>query len=146
VTFDIRKAEFEDVVAIIEVLDHAPFLMDCYRGEGGISLIEKRLDWLWLVDLNGQVASVMIVLPKNDLGLLEIRLIVTKPWFRRRGFARAAIHKAKLLAADSGLDLTAYAENDVSRDLLASEGFELVRSGKNKLRRLERMAPIPNNW
>ena len=59
--------------------------------KAGIFLIEKRLDWLWLVDLNGQVASVMIVLPKNDLVLLEISLIVTKPWFRRRGFARAAI-------------------------------------------------------
>lgn len=85
-----------------------------------------------MVDLNGQVASVVKVLPKNDLGLLEISLIVTKPWFRRRGFARAAIHKAKLLAADSGLDVTAYAENDISRDLLASEGFELVPSVENK--------------
>jgi ribosomal protein S18 acetylase RimI-like enzyme len=100
VTLEIRKASTEDAGAIVEVFDHAPFLKDCYRGEAGISLVENKLDTIWLADLDGRVASVMIVLRKDDFGGLEISLIVTKPEFQRRGFARDLIHKAKWIAAD----------------------------------------------
>ena len=67
-TFDIRKARAEDADAIVEVLDHVPFLKDRYRGEAGISLVENNLDMIWLADLGGRVASVMIVLRKMILG------------------------------------------------------------------------------
>ena len=59
-TFDIRKARAEDVDAIIEVLDHVPFLKDRYRGDAGISLVENNLDMIWLADLGGRVASMMV--------------------------------------------------------------------------------------
>ena len=68
----------------------------------------------------------MIVQRKYDFGRLEISLIVTKPEFRRRDFARGLIHKAKKIAADSEVELVAYAENDISRDLFISEEFSLV--------------------
>jgi len=123
-TFDIRKARAEDVDAIIEVLDHVPFLKDRYRGEAGISLVENNLDMIWLADLGGRVASMMVL--RKDLGRLEISLIVTKPEFRRRDFARGLIRKAKRIAADSEVELVAYAENDISRDLFISEQFSLV--------------------
>ncbi len=123
-TFDIRKARAEDVDAIIEVLDHVPFLKDRYRGEAGISLVENNLDMIWLADLGGRVASVMVL--RKDLGRLEISLIVTKPEFRRRDFARGLIHKAKRIAADSEVELVAHTENDISRDLFISEQFRLV--------------------
>ena len=121
VRFDIRKARAEDADAIVEVLDHVPFLKDRYRGEAGISLVENNPDIFWLADLDGRVASVMIVQRKYDFGRLEISLIVTKPEFRRREFARGLIHKAKRMAADSEVELVAYAENDISRDLFISE-------------------------
>lgn len=124
-TFEIRKASTEDAGAIVEVLDHTPFLKDCYRGEAGISLVENNLDIIWLSDLNGRVASVMIVLCKYDFGRLEISLIVTKPEFQRRGFARGLIHRAKRIAADSKVELVAYPENNISLDLLISERFKL---------------------
>ena len=123
-TFDIRKARAEDVDAIIEVLDHVPFLKDRYRGEAGISLVENNLDMIWLADLGGRVASVMVL--RKDLGRLEISLIVTKPEFRRRDFARGLIHKAKRIAAESEVELVAHTENDISRDLFISEQFRLV--------------------
>ena len=126
VTFKIRKASTEDAEAIIEVFDHVPFLKDCYRGEAGISLVENNPHIFWLADLDGRVASVMIVQRKYDFGWLEISLIVTKPEFRRRDYARGLIHKAKWIAAESKLDLVAYAENDISRDLFISEQFSLV--------------------
>ena len=126
VTFKIRKASTEDAEAIIEVFDHVPFLKDCYRGEAGISLVENNPHIFWLADLDGRVASVMIVQRKYDFGRLEISLIVTKPEFRRRDYARGLIHKAKWIAAESKLDLVAYAENDISRDLFISEQFSLV--------------------
>jgi ribosomal protein S18 acetylase RimI-like enzyme len=126
VRFDIRKARAEDADAIVEVLDHVPFLKDRYRGEAGISLVENNLEMIWLADLNGRVASVMIVQHKHDFGRLEISLIVTKPEFRRRDFARGLIHKAKRIAADNEVELVAYAENDISRDLFISEQFSLV--------------------
>jgi ribosomal protein S18 acetylase RimI-like enzyme len=59
----------------------------------------------------------MIVQRKHDFWRLEISLIVTKPEFRRRDFARGLIRKAKRIAADSEVELVAYAENDISRDL-----------------------------
>ena len=93
--FKIRKASTEDAEAIVEVFDHVPFLKDCYRGEAGISLVENKPDIFWLADLDGRVASVMIVPRKYDLGWLEISLIVTKPEFRRRDYARGLIQKAK---------------------------------------------------
>jgi ribosomal protein S18 acetylase RimI-like enzyme len=124
VTFKIRKASAEDAEAIIEVLDHVPFLKDRYRGEAGISLVENNLDMIWLADLGGRVASVMVL--RKDLGRLEISLIVTKPEFRRRDFARGLIHKAKRIAADSEVELVAHTENDISRDLFISEQFSLV--------------------
>jgi N-acetylglutamate synthase-like GNAT family acetyltransferase len=130
VTFEIRKASTEDAEAIVDVLDHVPFLKDRYRGEAGISLVENNLEKIWLADLNGRVASVMIV-QRNDFGQLEISLIVTKPEFRRRDFARGLIHKAKRIAADSKVDLVAYAE-DISRDLFISEQFSLVPEVQNK--------------
>jgi hypothetical protein len=108
VRFDIRKARAEDADAIVEVLDHVPFLKDRYRGEAGISLVENNLEMIWLADLNGRVASVMIVQRKDDFGRLEISLIVTKP------------------------DLVAYAENDISRDLFISEQFSLVPEVQNE--------------
>ena len=123
-TFDIRKARAEDADAIIEVLDHVPFLKDRYRGEAGISLVENNLDMIWLADLGGRVASMMVL--RKDLGRLEISLIVTKPEFRRRDFARGLIHKAKRIAADSEVELVAHTENDISRDLFISEQFSLV--------------------
>jgi len=123
-TFDIRKARAEDVDAIIEVLDHVPFLKDRYRGEAGISLVENNLDMIWLADLGGRVASMMVL--RKDLGRLEISLIVTKPEFRRRDFARGLIHKAKRIAVDSEVELVAHTENDISRDLFVSEQFRLV--------------------
>jgi ribosomal protein S18 acetylase RimI-like enzyme len=123
-TFDIRKARAEDVDAIIEVLDHVPFLKDRYRGEAGISLVENNLDMIWLADLGGRVASMMVL--RKDLGRLEISLIVTKPEFRRRDFARGLIHKAKRIAVDSEVELVAHTENDISRDLFISEQFSLV--------------------
>ena len=123
-TFDIRKARAEDVDAIIEVLDHVPFLKDRYRGEAGISLVENNLDMIWLADLGGRVASMMVL--RKDLGRLEISLIVTKPEFRRRDFARGLIHKAKRIAANTEVELVAYSENDISRDLFISEQFSLV--------------------
>ncbi len=123
-TFDIRKARAEDVDAIIEVLDHVPFLKDRYRGEAGISLVENNLDMIWLADLGGRVASMMVL--RKDLGRLEISLIVTKPEFRRRDFARGLIHKAKRIAAESEVELVAHTENDISRDLFISEQFRLV--------------------
>jgi len=126
VRFDIRKARAEDADAIVEVLDHVPFLKDRYRGEAGISLVENNLKMIWLADLNGRVASVMIVQRKYDFGRLEISLIVTKPEFRRRDFARGLIHKAKRIAADTEVELVAYAEDDISRDLFISEQFSLV--------------------
>jgi len=126
VRFDIRKARAEDADAIVEVLDHVPFLKDRYRGEAGISLVENNLEMIWLADLNGRVASVMIVQHKHDFGRLEISLIVTKPEFRRRDFARGLIHKAKRIAADTEVELVAYAEDDISRDLFISEQFSLV--------------------
>jgi len=129
-TFDIRKARAEDVDAIIEVLDHVPFLKDRYRGEAGISLVENNLDMIWLADLGGRVASMMVL--RKDLGRLEISLIVTKPEFRRRDFARGLIHKAKKIAADSEVELVAYAENDISRDLFISEQFSLVPEVQNE--------------
>ncbi|MGO9236946.1 MAG: GNAT family N-acetyltransferase [Methylocella sp.] len=124
-TFDVRKARAEDADAILEVLDHVPFLKDRYRGEAGISLVENNLDMIWLADLDGRVASVMIVHRKSDFGRLEISLIVTKSEFRRRDFARGLIHKAKRIAADSEVELVAYAENDISRDLFIREQFRL---------------------
>jgi N-acetylglutamate synthase-like GNAT family acetyltransferase len=130
VTFEIRKASTEDAEAIVDVLDHVPFLKDRYRGEAGISLVENNLEKIWLADLNGRVASVMIV-QRNDFGQLEISLIVTKPEFRRRDFARGLIHKAKRIAADSKVDLVAYAE-DISRDLFISEQFSLVPEVQNE--------------
>jgi len=72
----------------------------------------------------GRVASVMVL--RKDLGRLEISLIVTKPEFRRRDFARVLIHKAKRIAADSEVKLVAHAENDISRNLSISEQFRLV--------------------
>jgi len=126
VRFDIRKARAEDADAIVEVLDHVPFQKVRYRGEAGISLVENNLEMIWSADLNGRVASVMIVQRKDDFGRLEISLIVTKPEFRRREFARGLIHKAKRMAADSEVELVAYAENDISRDLFISEQFSLV--------------------
>ncbi len=126
VRFDIRKARAEDADAIVEVLGHVPFLKDRYRGEAGISLVENNLEMIWLADLNGRVASVMIVQRKYDFGRLEISLIVTKPEFRRRDFARGLIHKAKRIAADTEVELVAYAEDDISRDLFISEQFSLV--------------------
>ncbi len=75
VRFDIRKARAEDADAIVEVLDHVPFLKDRYRGEAGISLVENNLEMVWLADFNGRVASVMIVQRKYDFGRLEISLI-----------------------------------------------------------------------
>jgi ribosomal protein S18 acetylase RimI-like enzyme len=129
-TFDIRKARAEDADAIIEVLDHVPFLKDRYRGEAGISLVENNLDMIWLADLGGRVASMMVL--RKDLGRLEISLIVTKPEFRRRDFARGLIHKAKRIAADSEVELVAYAENDISRDLFISEQFSLVPEVQNE--------------
>ena len=128
VRFDIRKARAEDADAIVEVLDHVPFLKDRYRGEAGISLVENNLEMIWLADLNGRVASVMIVQRNHDFGRLEISLIVTKPEFRRRDFAQGLIRKAKRIAADSEVELVAYAENDISRDLFiraVSERSEL---------------------
>jgi len=68
----------------------------------------------------------MIVQRKYDFGRLEISLIVTKPEFRRRDFARVLIHKAKRIAADSEVKLVAHAENDISRNLSISEQFRLV--------------------
>jgi ribosomal protein S18 acetylase RimI-like enzyme len=129
-TFDIRKARAEDADAIIEVLDHVPFLKDRYRGEAGISLVENNLDMIWLADLGGRVASMMVL--RKDLGRLEISLIVTKPEFRRRDFARGLIHKAKRIAADNEVELVAYAENDISRDLFISEQFSLVPEVQNE--------------
>jgi hypothetical protein len=38
-TFEVRKARAEDADAIVEVLDHVPFLKDRYRGEAGIFLV-----------------------------------------------------------------------------------------------------------
>jgi ribosomal protein S18 acetylase RimI-like enzyme len=131
VTFDIRKARTEDAGEIVEVLEHAPFVNDCYRGEAGISLIETRLNLIWLADLNGRIASLMMLLHKDDLGLLEISLSVTKPEFRRRGFARDLIHKGKQIARDSRLDLVAHPENNTSRELLISEQFTLVLRRQN---------------
>jgi len=88
--------------------------------------VENNPHIFWLADLDGRVASVMIVQSKYDFGRLEISLIVTKPEFRRRDYARGLIHKAKWIAAESKLDLVAYAENDISRDLFISERFTLV--------------------
>ena len=130
VRFDIRKARAEDAEAIVEVLDHVPFLKDRYRGEAGISSVENNLAMIWLADLGGRVASVIVL--RKDLGRLEISLIVTKPEFRRRDFARGLIHKAKRIAADSEVELVAYAENDISRDLFISEQFSLVSEDQNK--------------
>ena len=79
---------------------------------------------IWLADLGGRVASVMVL--RKDLGRLEISLIVTKPEFRRRDFARGLIHKAKRIAAESEVELVAHTENDISRDLFISEQFSLV--------------------
>jgi ribosomal protein S18 acetylase RimI-like enzyme len=132
VRFDIRKARAEDADAIVEVLDHVPFLKDRYRGEAGISLVENNLEMIWLADLNGRVASVMIVQRNHDFGRLEISLIVTKPEFRRRDFAQGLIRKAKRIAADSEVELVAYAENDISRDLFISEQFSLVPEVQNE--------------
>jgi ribosomal protein S18 acetylase RimI-like enzyme len=73
----------------------------------------------------------MIILRKDDFRRLEISLLVTKPEFRRRGFARDLIHKAKRIAADSKADLVAYPENDISRDPLISEQFSLVPGRQN---------------
>ncbi len=128
VIFKIRKASTGDAEAIVEVLDHVPFLRDCYRGEAGISLVENNPDIFWLADLDGRVASVMIVQRKYDFRRLEISLIVTKPEFRRCDYARGLIHKAKQIAADDKVDLVAYPENDISRDLFISEQFSLVPS------------------
>lgn len=128
VIFRIRKASTGDAEAIVEVLDHAPFLKDCYRGEAGISLVENNPDIFWLADLDGRVASVMIVQRKYDFGRLEISLIVTKPEFRRRDYARGLIRKAKQIAAEDKVDLVAYPENDISRDLFIIEQFRLVPS------------------
>jgi N-acetylglutamate synthase-like GNAT family acetyltransferase len=125
VAFSIRKASTEDAKAIVEVLDYAPFLKDRYRGEDGISLVKDKIDLFWLAALDGRVASVMIVLPKIDFGCLEISVLVTKPEFERRGFARALTQKAKGLAAEMKLDLVAYPENEKSLTLLISERFEL---------------------
>jgi len=130
VTFEVRKARAEDADAIVEVLDHVPFLKDRYRGEAGISLVENNLDMIWLADLGGRVASVMIL--RKDLGRLEISLIVTKAEFRRRDFARGLIHKAKRIAAESEVELVAHTENDISRDLFISEQFRLVPEAQNK--------------
>ena len=130
--FYIRKARAGDADAIVEVLDHVPFLQDRYRGEAGISLVENNLEMIWLADLYGRVASVMIVQRKYDFGQLEISLIVTKPEFRRRDYARGLIHKAKRIAADSKVDLITYPENDISRDLFISEQFSLVPEVQNK--------------
>jgi len=129
-TFEVRKARAEDADAIVEVLDHVPFLKDRYRGEAGISLVENNLDMIWLADLGGRVASVMIL--RKDLGRLEISLIVTKAEFRRRDFARGLIHKAKRIAAESEVELVAHTENDISRDLFISEQFRLVPEAQNK--------------
>jgi len=131
VTFDIRKARTEDAGEIVEVLEHAHFLKDYYRGQAGISLVETRLNLIWLADLNGRIAALMMLLHKNDLGLLEISLIVTKPEFRRRGFARDLIKKGKQIARDSRLDLVAYPENGASKELLISEQFSLVPCRQN---------------
>jgi ribosomal protein S18 acetylase RimI-like enzyme len=129
-TFEVRKARAEDADAIVEVLDHVPFLKDRYRGEAGISLVENNLDMIWLADLGGRVASMMIL--SKDLGRLEISLIVTKAEFRRRDFARGLIHKAKRIAAESEVELVAHTENDISRDLFISEQFRLVPEAQNK--------------
>ena len=129
-TFEVRKARAEDADAIVEVLDHVPFLKDRYRGEAGISLVENNLDMIWLADLGGRVASMMIL--RKDLGRLEISLIVTKAEFRRRDFARGLIHKAKRIAAESEVELVAHTENDISRDLFISEQFRLVPEAQNK--------------
>ncbi len=129
-TFEVRKARAEDADAIVEVLDHVPFLKDRYRGEAGISLVENNLDMIWLADLGGRVASVMIL--RKDLGRLEISLIVTKAEFRRRDFARGLIHKAKRIAAEGEVELVAHTENDISRDLFISEQFRLVPEAQNK--------------
>jgi ribosomal protein S18 acetylase RimI-like enzyme len=107
-----------------------PFLKDRYRGEAGISLVENNLDMIWLADLGGRVASMMIL--RKDLGRLEISLIVTKAEFRRRDFARGLIHKAKRIAAESEVELVAHTENDISRDLFISEQFRLVPEAQNK--------------
>jgi len=129
-TFEVRKARAEDADAIVEVLDHVPFLKDRYRGEAGISLVENNLDMIWLADLGVRVASMMIL--RKDLGRLEISLIVTKAEFRRRDFARGLIHKAKRIAAESEVELVAHTENDISRDLFISEQFRLVPEAQNK--------------
>ena len=124
----IRKARTEDAGAIIEVLKYADFLKDRYRGEEGISLVESLVetdpDMIWLVDLHGQVASVMIVKRKDEFGYLEISLLVTEREFLRHGFARRPTHKAKQLAADNKLDLAAYPKNEKSKNLLISERFK----------------------
>jgi len=126
VTLEIRKAIPEDARAIVEVLDHAD-LMDCYRGEAGISFIKDNTDIIWLADLDGQVVSVMVVHP--DLGCLKIKLIVTRPGpeFERHGYARALTRKAKQIAADDKVDLVAYIENEneKSKNLLITEDFKL---------------------
>jgi hypothetical protein len=132
VTFAIRKASTEDARAIVEVLGHAAFLKDCYRGEAGISLVKDNIDMIWVADLDGQVVSVMLATPKYDFGYLEVHLLVTRPGpeFEGHGFARALTHKAKRLAADCNLDLIAYAENEKSKSLLISEHFKLDPDGK----------------
>ncbi len=107
-----------------------PFLKDRYRGERGISLVESLVETdpnpIWLADLDGRLASVMIVQRKDGFGRLEISLLVTKPEFRRRDYARGLIHKAKRIAADSKVELVAYPTNDISQDLFISERFRLV--------------------
>ena len=76
----------------------------------------------------------MIVQRKYDFRRLEISLIVTKPEFRRRDYARGLIHKAKQIATESRLDLVAYVENDISRDLFISEQFSLVPGAQSEER------------
>jgi hypothetical protein len=127
VTLEIRKAIPEDASTIVEVLDHADFLNDCYRGEAGISFVKDNTDIIWLAGLDGQVVSVMVVHP--DLGGLKIKLIVTRPGpeFERHGYARALTRKAKQIAADDKVDLVAYIENEneKSKNLLITEDLKL---------------------
>lgn len=125
--YAIRKANADDARAIVEVLDRAKFLEDKYRGEAGISLVESfvKNDLIWLVDLDRQVASVMVV--QRNVGCLKIELVVTRPGaeFKRHGFARALTRKAKQIAADDKVDLVAYPENEKCKNLLITEHFKL---------------------
>jgi len=135
-----RRAIPTDAKAIWEVLKYAKFLHESYRDEKKQDEIKLACEnkQFWVAeDSYGQIASVMMICRKDfDIPgcskCFSIPILVTKPEYHRKGFAKTLIGEAKKQAGTKGDALFAHAENEISTALLKSEDFCLVPECRNK--------------